>query len=312
VIHLKPSVQKRERLPWGAGLTPFWAILVFALGLGWSANYPGSSIGHISEGEGAGGSNVLPDDLENVSIEENLGAQLPLDAYFKDDAGKTVVLRQYLQGGKPLLIQFAYYECPMLCDLVMNGMMKAMKGISWLPGKDYQVVTIGIDPREGPDLAAAKKATYISALDKPGSEAGWHFLTGEEAQIRSVADKVGFEYKYDAKQDQYAHAAGIFTVSPEGKVMRYLYGIEFKALDLRLALLDAAKGRSLSLGDRIITFCYRYDANAKGYVLFAKNFMRGSGYVVLLAILALMGLLWKKELQRKRKAPASQATHNPA
>jgi protein SCO1 len=283
-------------------------ILVFGVGFSLAvtpANYPGSYTGQEGTG-GAGGSNVLPDELQGVSIDENLGAQLPLDASFKDEAGKTVVLRQYLQSGKPLLINFAYFRCPMLCNLVMKGMLDAMKVLPWTPGTEYQVLTIGIDPREGPTEANAKKETHIAELNKPGSELGWHFLTGEESQIRSVADQVGFHYRYDVKQDQYAHAAGIFTVSAQGKVMRYLYGIDFKPIDLRLALLDAAKGRSLSLGDRFVTFCYRYDANAKGYVLFAKDFMRDGGYVVLLGLTAFLGYFWRKEL--KRKAPASHLT----
>jgi protein SCO1 len=289
-------------------------LMALVLGLGiampWAgAGYPGSYVNNLSD-KGGGGANVLPEELENVSIVENLGAQLPLDATFKNEAGKTVQLRDYLQSGRPLLINFAYFRCPMLCNLVMNGMLKGMKGIPWVPGQEYEVVTINIDPREGPDLATSKKATYIAELGKPDADKGWHFLTGEEVQVRRVADAVGFEYKYDAKQDQYAHGAGIFTVSPQGKVMRYLYGIEYKSLDVRLALLDASKGRSMSLGDRFVTLCYRYDANAKGYVLFAKNFMRTGGYLVLFALAGLLGYLWRKEL--KRKAPASTATHPKA
>lgn len=274
-----------------------------------SAGYPGSSVNQLSS-EGGGGTNALPTELENVGIDENLGAQLPLDAEFRDENGRTVTLREYLQAGRPVLLNFAYFGCPMLCNLVLNGMIKGMKALPWIPGKEYEVLTISVDPREGPTEASAKKATHIAELDKAGAGEGWHFLTGTEKQIRSVADQVGFRYAYQAEKDEYAHAAGIFTISPQGKVMRYLYGIEYKPLDIRLALLDASKGRSMSLGDRFVTFCYRYDANTKGYVLFAKKFMKGGGFVVLLSLAALMGYFWRKEL--KRKAPVPQVTRNAA
>ncbi len=274
-----------------------------------SAGYPGSSVKDLTS-EGGGGTNALPTELENVGIDENLGAQLPLDAEFKDENGRSVTLRSYLQAGRPVLLNFAYYGCPMLCNLVLNGMIKGMKALPWTPGKEYEVLTISVDPREGPAEASAKKATHIAELDKAGAGEGWHFLTGTEKAIRSVADQVGFRYSYQAKQDEYAHAAGIFTVSPQGKVMRYLYGIEYKPLDIRLALLDASKGRSMSLGDRFVTFCYRYDANAKGYVLFAKKFMRGGGFVVLISLAGLLGYFWRKEL--KRKAPLPRVTQNTA
>lgn len=286
-----------------------WAGMNSLVWAGVGAGYPGSYVKDISSA-GGGGANILPGELENIAIVEKLGAQIPLDATLLNEAGQKVQFRDFLQSGRPLLVNFGYFNCPRLCSMVMNGMVKGMKDLKWIPGQEYEVLTININPQEGPELAKAKKANYLAELGKAGAEPGWHFLSGEESQVRQIADAVGFPYRYDASQGQYAHDAGIFTVSPDGKVMRYLYGIEYKSIDIRLALLDASKGRSMSLGDRFVTLCYRYDANAKGYVLFAKNFMRTGGYVVLFALAGLLGFLWRKEL--KRKAPASTATQPTA
>ncbi len=247
---------------------------------------------------------TLPDALVDVGIEEHLGEQIPLDAVFLDDAGKEVHLADYFQSGKPVLLNFAYYQCPMLCNMVLNGMLGGMKKMTWVPGKEFEVVTISIDPNEGPDLAAAKKATHINELGIPAAAEGWHFLTGTEANIRKVAKTIGFKYQYMAVSKEFAHSAGIFTISPAGKISRYLYGVEFRSKDLKLALLDASEGKSISFGDKIVMFCYRYDSNAKGYVLFARNFMKGGGIVVILGLALLLGGLWRKEFNRRDPVPS--------
>ncbi len=241
----------------------------------------------------------LPANLVDVGIEEHLGEQVPLDTPFRDETGKDVTLGDYFKPGKPVLFNFAYYQCPMLCNLVLSGMLEGMKKIDWSPGKEYQVVTLSIDSREGPDLAAAKKATHIEALGRPDAAAGWHFLTGKEEDIRKVAKAIGFKYQYIKSTNEFAHAAAVYTISPTGMISRYLYGVEFKRKDLRLALLDASEGKTLSFGDKIELFCYRYDANAKSYVLFARNFMKGSGYVVVAVLGLFMFGLWRKEFKRR-------------
>lgn len=255
---------------------------------------------------------TLPDALIDVGIEEHLGAQVPMDADFKDEAGKDVKLGTYFQPGRPVLLNFAYYQCPMLCNMVLSGMLNGMKKMSWVPGKEFEVVTIGIDPKEGPDLAAAKKDTHIKALGIPEAAAGWHFLTGREADIRKVADVVGFKYTYMPVSKEFAHAAGVFTISPQGKISRYLYGVEYRSKDLKLALLDASEGKSISFGDKIEMFCYRYDPTAKGYVLFAQNFMKGGGVVVILGLFLLLGSLWRKEFKRRDTSlPLAVKTNQP-
>lgn len=262
----------------------------------------GGSYGSQTEVVSGADGQSLPANLVDVGIEEHLNALVPMDVPFKDEAGKDVVLGDYFKSGKPVLLNFAYFQCPMLCNMVMSGMLTGMKKLPWTAGKEFELVTISIDPREGPELAAAKKKSHIEALGKPEAAAGWHFLTGSEKDIRKVADAIGFKYQYVPKTDEYAHAAGVFTISPAGKISRYLYGVEFKHKDLRLALLDASQGRALSIGDKVALFCYRYDADAKGYVLFAHNFMKGGGVLVVICLALLLLGLWRRELKRSHIA----------
>ena len=270
------------------------------LGLGRGAHAFGGSYDASREATVGADGQSLPAGLIDVGIEEHLGSQVPLDAKFKDETGKEVALGTYFRPGRPVLFNFAYFQCPMLCNLVLNGMLGGMKKINWTPGKEYEVVTLSIDARETPELAAAKKQTHVEELGRPQAAAGWHFLTGDEKEIKRMADAIGFKYQYLRNTNEFAHAAGIFTLSPAGKISRYLYGVEFKHKDLRLALLDASEGRALSIGEKIEMFCFRYDANAKGYVLFARNFMKGSGYVVAAGLLLFLGALWRRELKRTK------------
>lgn len=273
--------------------------------------FGGSYDTRVDTTSGAGGQS-LPANLIDVGIDEHLGEQVPLDVHFQDETGKDVVLGSYFKPGKPVLLNFAYFKCPMLCNLVLSGMLEGMKKMAWTPGKEYEVVTISIDPREGPDLAAAKKQTHIEALGRPEAAPGWHFLTGKEADIKKVAAAIGFKYQFVKATNEYAHAAGVYTLSPIGKISRYLYGVEFKSKDLRLALLDASEGKFLSFGDKLELFCYRYDPNSKSYVLFARNFMKGSGYVVVAGLALLLGGLWRREFKRRDVARGPVATSTGA
>ncbi len=289
-IAMKTSASFRFRILLG--------LVLAAVLSGRSAYAFGGSYDSRQQGTTGADGQSLPAGLVDVGIEEHLGDQVPLDAKFKDEDGKDVVLGSYFQPGKPVLINFAYYQCPMLCNLVLNGMLGGMRKITWTPGKEYEVVTLSIDPRETPELASAKKQTHIESLGRPGAAAGWHFLTGEEKEIKRLASAIGFKYQYMRNSNEFAHAAGIFTVSPTGKISRYLYGVEFKHKDLRLALLDASEGRALSIGEKIEMFCYRYDPNAKGYVLFARNFMKGGGYLIMAGLFLFLGGLWRREFKR--------------
>lgn len=244
---------------------------------------------------------TLPPALLDVGIDEHLGDALPLDAAFLEEDGSRIQLSRYFGGPRPVLFNFAYYKCPMLCNLVLAGMVDGIKGMGWTPGKEFEVVTLSIDPRDGPEQAQAKKKTHIEALGRPEAARGWHFLTGKPDQINRVAGALGFNYHYNRTTDDFSHAAAIYAISPQGKICRYLYGVQYPPKDLRLALLEAKDGRELSIGEKVLLFCYHYDTNAKGYVLLAQNTMRVGGYVVLAAMVLLLGGLWLKETGKRKR-----------
>lgn len=245
---------------------------------------------------------ALPSALLDVGIEEHLDSIIPLDAEFQDEDGRLVRLSEYFSGKKPVLFNFAYYRCPMLCNLVLAGMVDGLKKLEGTPGKEFEVVTVSIDPREGPEQASAKKKTHIEALGRPEAALGWHFLTGKEAQIKKVTQALGFNYRYNIASDDYSHTAAIFTLSPQGKICRYLYGVQYPTQDLRLALLEASEGKSISLSDKLVMFCYQYDPNTKGYVLFGRTIMRVGIFSLLCLFALFLGWLWLKDF-RKHKSP---------
>ena len=247
----------------------------------------------------------IPPALADVGIEEHLGTQVDRDLSFKDETGKDIRLNDYFSRGRPVLLNFAYFHCPMLCGLVQTGMAQGLKKLDWTPGREYEILTVSIDPNEGPDQARPVKDRLLVDLAKPGSESGWHILTGNRKAIESLTSAAGFKYNYIPDRNEFAHGAGLIFLSPEGKVSRYLYGVEFSPRDLRLALLDASEGRALSLGDKIEMFCYRYDPNSKGYVLFAQNFMKAGGALVLCGLVFFLASMWRGELRRKRLSAAA-------
>lgn len=201
-----------------------------------------------------------------ITIEQKLNEQVPLDLTFRDETGREVQLKEYF-GRKPVLLTLVYYECPSLCGLVLQGLLKSLRVINYTPGDQFEIVTVSINPKETPDLAAAKKQNFLKEYGRLDAAKGWHFLTGEEPQIRKLADSVGFRYVYDPKSGQYAHAAGIMLVTPSGKVARYFYGIEYSPRDLRLGIMDASQGKVGSPVEKIILFCYQYDPSTGKYSL---------------------------------------------
>ncbi|MBX9604407.1 MAG: SCO family protein [Bryobacteraceae bacterium] len=236
---------------------------------------------------------VLPPDqkpmeLEGIGVEEKLGRQIDLNLEFVDTTGYPVPLKRFFGQGKPVILNLVYYQCPMLCNLVLNGQVAGMRELAWTPGNEYDVVTISIDPRESFDLAQKKRVLYTGSYERPAP--GWHFLVDHQNNAKKLAEWIGFKYRFDEGKDQYIHSAAIMVLTPEGKVSRYLYGIKFRAFDLRLALTEASEGKLRSTLDKVLLFCYQYDPHSKSYVLFAKNFMRlGGGLTVLI-----LGLfLWK-------------------
>ena len=224
-----------------------------------------------------------PPALRDVGLDQRLDAQIPLDLEFTGDAG-TPVRFGHLLRGRPILLSLVYYRCPMLCNLVLNAQTKAMRNISLQLGRDYDAITVSFDPAETAALAREKKAAYIERFTNPGAPASWHFLTGSEQNIRALAAAVGFRYAWDAATQQWAHASGIVTLTPEGRVSRYLYGIEYPKQDVRLALVEASHGKIASTADRILLFCFHYDPSKGKYGFAILNTLRVAGVATLLAV----------------------------
>ena len=241
-------------------------------------------------------SNGLPPALKDVGIEQHLNQQIPLDLQFNDESGKPVKLSEFFHD-KPVVLVFAYYNCPMLCTQVLNGLVGAMKGISFDAGREYEVLTISFDPREKSDLASAKKQFYIADYPRPTAPEGWRFLTGDEDSIRKLADAAGFKYKFDAATNQYAHASGIMVLTPQGKLSRYFYGIEYAPKDLRLALVDASQNKIGSPVDQLLLFYYHYDPATGKYGLVIMNVVRLAGIATVFSMIALIFVLRKRGLK---------------
>ena len=229
----------------------------------------------------------IPESLRNVGIDQKLNEQVPLNLVFRDEAGKAVHLGDYF-GSKPVILTLVYFECPMLCTQVLNGLVSSLKTLNFTVGSEFEVITVSFNPQEGPALAAAKKETYLDRYSRPGSESGWHFLTGGEGAIQSLTKAVGFRYTYDSRTGQYAHASGIMLLTPQGKVSRYFYGIEYAPRDMRLGLVEASANKIGSATDQLLLFCYHYDPREGKYSAVVLNLIRLGGMLTLLAL----GVAW--------------------
>lgn len=224
---------------------------------------------------------VRPELLKQVGIDQKLNDSVPLDLNFKDEHGKAVELAKYF-GSRPVILTLVYYNCPMLCTQILNGLDRSLKNIPLDMGSDFNVVTVSIDPTDQPALAEAKQAVYAGMYGRPGATEGWHFLTGEESQIKQLANAVGFRYAYDAQSKQYAHASAIMVLTGEGKISHYLYGINYPERDLRLALVDASAGKIGSPVDQVLLFCYHYDPHTGKYGLLISRVLQLGGLLTVL------------------------------
>jgi protein SCO1/2 len=243
--------------------------------------------------------------LEGVSIDQRLGATVPMDLNFKDETGRDVRLRDYF-GKRTVVLAMVYYECPMLCKMVLNGITRSMKMVTLDPGKDFEIVLVSIDPNETPELAAAKKKTSMETYRREHAEVGWHFLTGDEANIRGLAEAVGFRYTYDPQTKQYAHAAGLMVATPEGRLSHYFYGIEYPTRDLRLAIVEASTETIGTPVDRVLLYCFHYDPMTGKYGLVIMRVLRILGIATVLALAG--GIAWMIRRERRRKEPAPLGT----
>jgi protein SCO1/2 len=252
----------------------------------------------------------LPPLLEQVGIQQRLNEQVPLDLEFRDEAGRAVRLGDYFGDRRPVVLVLAYFRCPMLCTQVLNGLVDSLRGVPLDAGKDFQVVVVSFDAREKPELAAAKKAAYVESYGRPGADAGWHFLTGEQPAIDALTEAVGFRYAYDAKHDQFAHGSGVMILTPRGKVARYFFGIDYKmrdahdtSRDVRLGLVEASGGKVGSTADQLLLLCYHYDETAGTYTPAVMTIVRLAGALTLLVIGAFLVRAWRRERRGAAAAP---------
>ncbi len=244
-------------------------------------------------------SSAMPPALQNVRFEQKLDTTLPLDATFRDEHGNTVTLGAYF-GKRPVVLAFVYYECPMLCTQILNGLVSGIGVLDQTVGKDFDVVAISFDPRETPVMAAAKKAAYLDRYGRPGADAGWHFLTGDDANIKRVTDTAGFHFAWDEQTQQFAHASGVIVVTPDGRIARYLFGIEYPPRDLKFALMESSEGRIGSVVDQVLLYCYHYEPATGSYSLAAMNAVRLGGAVTMAILFGFIAI----SLRRDGRAPA--------
>ncbi|HET6251243.1 MAG TPA: SCO family protein [Tepidisphaeraceae bacterium] len=237
----------------------------------------------------------VPDSEKSVSVKEHLGATLPLDAWFTDDTGKPVQLRQYFSGHKkPVILQIGYFRCPMLCSLVSRGLVDSLKDVRLNAGPDYDVVFLSIDPRETPELAAAKKESFIKTYAHDGSENAWHLLVGNKLQIDRVTDATGIGYKWVGRAQQYSHPAVTVIASPEGKICRYLYGVKFDPGTMRLSLVEASNEQIGTTTDEFILTCFQFDGKQGKYALAAIKLMKVGGLLTMLILGGAIFWFWKR------------------
>lgn len=240
------------------------------------------------------GASAPPPMLRDVGIEQNLNAPLPLDLVFANEAGKTVALREYF-GDKPVVLAFVYYECPMLCTQILNGLLESVRVMKFDAGAEYEIITLSFDPGEAPPLAAAKKKIYLQQYGRAGAENGWHFLTGDSAAIKALTAAAGFHYRYDPATDQFAHASGILVITPQGKISKYFYGVEYSPRDLRLALVEASENKIGSPVDQLLLYCFHYDPLTGKYSFAVINGLRIAGIATVLGLAAFMFVMFRRD-----------------
>lgn len=240
-------------------------------------------------------SGKLPAVFEGLGVDEQLGSTIPLDVVFRDERGREVAIGSYFESGRPVILNLVYHDCPMLCNLLLDGLTKTLREMVWVPGEQFEVVTVSFSPLEGPELASRQKEKYLASLGKPEASKGWHFLTGDEDSIQRLARSVGFEFRWVEEQQQYAHPATLIFLGKEAKITRYLYGLEFEPRNVRAALVEASEGTVGNTIDQLVLFCFQYDPDANSYVVHAINVMKLGGLLTLLVLGIGLVILWRRE-----------------
>lgn len=244
----------------------------------------------------------LPKRVEDVGVDEHLGDSLPLDLGFTDTSGKPVMLSDYLDGKHPVIVTLNYSDCPMLCSMILNGLVQAMKQLDWTAGREYRLVTVSLNPKESPERARQSQTRYLSQYGRSDERQSWHFLTGSENNVKTLAAALGIRYGYNEKRDEYVHPSVISLVSPHGKISRYLYGVEFHPKTLRLSLVEASEGKIGSSVDKLLLYCFHYDSSEGAYAPVAMNIMQVSALAAVLALSVFLGFLWRGEARRRKLA----------
>jgi protein SCO1/2 len=257
---------------------------------------------------------TLPRALREIGFDQNLNQHIPLDTMFRDESGRAVRIGDYF-GKRPVVLLFAYYDCPMLCTQVISGLATALNVLSLDPGEDFEIVTVSFDPRDTPAAAAAKKAHFIERYKKPGAAAAWHFLTGEQPAIERLTRAAGFRYVWDEETKQFAHPSGVIVLTPDGRLARYLFGIEYGPRDLRFGIIEASEGRVGNPADALLLYCFHYDPMTGRYGLVIMQVLRLAGIFTVLALAAFIVVMVRRERRTPNPAPAPgtrHSTRNPA
>ena len=244
---------------------------------------------------------ALPGALQGVGIDQRLDQQVPLDLMFKDESGGDVPLSSFFKRGKPVILVPVYYRCPMLCTQILNGLASSLKAVSLDPGKDFEIVAVSFDPKDTPETAASKKQVYMRRYGRPGTANGWHLLTGDQANITALMDTIGYHYKYDAATEQFAHASGIMVLTPEGRLSRYFYGVEYAPRDVRLGLVEASQNKIGSAVDQILLFCFHYDPATGKYGAMVINLVRFAGASFTLVCGVFLFIFLRRDVRRDRR-----------
>ncbi len=245
----------------------------------------------------------LPAVYDGVGISEKLGETIPTDVTFRDADGNDVSFAELVPEDQPVILNFVYHTCPMLCSILLDQLVDGLQGVKKDPGNDFQIITVSMAAFETTDLARRQKDRYLAILDRPGADAGWHFLTGDEESIRALADAVGFGFRWVEESEEFAHPAALMFLTSDGKITRYIHGMDYRSTDLDKALIEAAEGSVASVVDRIILYCYQFDPDSNSYVVHAANVMKLGGLLTLGLLAVVLFSLWRREVV---------ATHRPA
>ena len=282
----------RVSLPAAAPLMLLTLLLTGALPLGAT----GTTDSHLPEAP-------LPlPPVKEVGLDQKLGDSIPLDLVFKDEAGKDVRLSQYF-GKRPVVLSLVYFNCPMLCGMTTDGLVRSVRALRFEPGTDYEILSVSFDPKETPEMASEKKRTVMAQYGRKSGPGGWHFLTGDAASIAALTKAVGFRYVWDAEQKQFAHATGVTLLTPQGRIARVFFGIEYPAKDLRLALVEASEEKIGNVVDQLLLLCYHYDPKAGRYTAAVRNLMRGGAALTLVTLVGFVTIMLRRERANAKRPP---------